>query len=76
MNGPIRRVAFVLFALFGLLLSAVTYLQVIKGPDYRDDPRNDFVELPVDDENDEAEFERAASEATGEIVARAAAGEK
>ena len=40
MNGPIRRVAFALFALFGILLSAVTYFQVIKGPDYRDDPRN------------------------------------
>ena len=40
MNGPIRRVAFTLFAMFGLLLSAVTYSQVIKGPNYRDDPRN------------------------------------
>ncbi len=40
MNGPIRRVALTLFALFGVLLAAVTYLQVIKGPDYRDDPRN------------------------------------
>lgn len=40
MNGPIRRVALTLFALFGVLLSAVTYFQVIKGPDYRDDPRN------------------------------------
>ena len=40
MNGPIRRVAFVLFTMFGVLLSAVTYIQVIKGPDYRDDPRN------------------------------------
>lgn len=40
MNGPIRRVAFTLFAMFGLLLSAVTYFQVIKGPNYRDDPRN------------------------------------
>ena len=40
MNGPIRRVALALFVLFGLLLSAVTYFQVIKGPDYRDDPRN------------------------------------
>ena len=40
MNGPIRRVAFTLFAMFGVLLSAATYFQVIKGPDYRDDPRN------------------------------------
>lgn len=40
MNGPIRRVALTLFALFGVLLAAVTYLQVIEGPNYRDDPRN------------------------------------
>lgn len=40
MNGPIRRVAFTLFAMFGVILSAVTYFQVIKGPEYRDDPRN------------------------------------
>jgi peptidoglycan glycosyltransferase len=40
MNGPIRRVAFALFAMFGVLLSAVTYFQVIEGPSYRDDPRN------------------------------------
>lgn len=40
MNGPIRRVAFGLFAMFGVLLSAVTWFQVIEGPDYRDDPRN------------------------------------
>jgi peptidoglycan glycosyltransferase len=40
MNGPIRRVAFSLFALFGVLLTATTYHQVIEGPDYRDDPRN------------------------------------
>lgn len=40
MNGPIRRVALTLFVLFGVLLSAVTYFQVIEGPDYRDDPRN------------------------------------
>ena len=40
MNGPIRRVAFAVFGLFGVLAAAVTYLQVIAGPDYRDDPRN------------------------------------
>lgn len=40
MNGPIRRVAFTLFAMFGVILAAVTYFQVIEGPKYRDDPRN------------------------------------
>jgi peptidoglycan glycosyltransferase len=39
-NGPIRRVAIALFTMFGVLLSAVMYFQVIAGPDYRDDPRN------------------------------------
>ena len=42
-------------------------------PAHRNEPRNDFVELPVDEDDDD-EFERAASEATSEIVA--AAGEK
>jgi peptidoglycan glycosyltransferase len=40
MNGPIRRVALSLFVVFGVLLSAVTYFQVLEGPRYRDDPRN------------------------------------
>lgn len=40
MNGPIRRVALALFMMFGVVLSAAMYFQVIAGPDYRDDPRN------------------------------------
>lgn len=40
MNSPIRRLALVLLALFGLLVLHLTYVQVVAGPDYRDDRRN------------------------------------
>lgn len=40
MNGPIRHLAAVVFAAFAILVGAVTYLQVIQGPTYRDDARN------------------------------------
>ena len=40
MNGPIRRLAFAVLAGFILLLFNVTYIQVLRGPDYRDDARN------------------------------------
>lgn len=40
MNGPIRHLAAAVFAAFAVLVGAVTYLQVIQGPTYRDDARN------------------------------------
>ncbi len=40
MNIALRRAVYAVFGAFVLLLGAVTYIQVIKGPDYRDDPRN------------------------------------
>jgi peptidoglycan glycosyltransferase len=40
MNTPIRRLAFVLLVVFGLLVLNLTYLQVVAGPRYRDDLRN------------------------------------
>jgi peptidoglycan glycosyltransferase len=40
MNGPIRTVAVAMFTAFTLLVGAVTYIQLIRGPEYRDDPRN------------------------------------
>ncbi len=40
MNGPIRHLAAVIFVAFAVLVGTVTYLQVIRGPEYRDDPRN------------------------------------
>ncbi len=40
MNTPIRRLAFVLLAVFGIIVLDLTYLQVVAGPRYRDDVRN------------------------------------
>ena len=40
MNHSIRILAGAVFAAFAVLVGAVTYHQVIVGPDYRDDPRN------------------------------------
>ncbi len=40
MNRPIRIVATAVFTIFAVLVGAVTYHQVIVGPEYRDDPRN------------------------------------
>ena len=40
MNTPIRRLAFLLLAMLGLIVLDLTYLQVIAGPRYRDDLRN------------------------------------
>ncbi len=40
MNAPLRRVAVAVLVLFGLLMVNVNYVQVVKGSDYRDDPRN------------------------------------
>ncbi|MCP4250439.1 MAG: penicillin-binding protein 2, partial [bacterium] len=40
MNTPIRRLAFVLLAVLGLIVLNLTYLQVLAGPRYRDDVRN------------------------------------
>ena len=39
-NTPIRRLAFVLLVVLGLLVLNLTYLQVVAGPRYRDDLRN------------------------------------
>lgn len=40
MNDPIRRLAFAVLTGFVLLLFNVTYIQVLRGPEYRDDARN------------------------------------
>jgi len=40
MNGPIRHLAMTLFVAFALLVGVVTWIQVVRGPEYRDDPRN------------------------------------
>ncbi len=40
MNQPIRRLALTVLTAFAVLVGTVSYLQVIAGPRYRDDPRN------------------------------------
>ncbi len=40
MNRSIRLVAASIYLFFGLLVLTLTYVQVIKGPEFRDDPRN------------------------------------
>ncbi|WP_158850479.1 peptidoglycan D,D-transpeptidase FtsI family protein [Saccharothrix deserti] len=45
MNTPLRRVGLAMMAMFLLLLGNATYVQVIKGDDYRKDPLNDRVIL-------------------------------
>jgi peptidoglycan glycosyltransferase len=39
-NTPVRRVAIAVMVMVLLLLGNLTYVQVIKGSDYRNDPRN------------------------------------
>ncbi len=40
MNVALRRAAYALLAAFAILVVAVTYIQVIRGPEYKNDPRN------------------------------------
>lgn len=40
MNVALRRAAYTIFTAFVVLIAAVTYIQVVKGPQYREDPRN------------------------------------
>lgn len=40
MNGPIRRLALMVFIGFGLLLASLTWIQVVAADTYRSDPRN------------------------------------
>lgn len=47
MNGPIRRVATVLFVAFALLVLNVTYLQAIDTSRYRDNPLNPRVAASI-----------------------------
>jgi penicillin-binding protein A len=44
-NTPVRRVAIAVMAMVLLLMANLTYVQVIKAGDYRDDPRNQRVLL-------------------------------
>lgn len=40
MNAPLRRMAYAILGAFVILAAAATYIQVVEGPNLRDDPRN------------------------------------
>lgn len=40
MNRSLRRAAYTLLGMFVVLIGTVTWIQAVRGPDYRDDPRN------------------------------------
>jgi len=40
MNVSLRRMAYAMFLAFVVLIGAVTYIQVIRGPEYKNDARN------------------------------------
>jgi peptidoglycan glycosyltransferase len=44
-NTPVRRIAIAVMAMVLLLMANLTYVQVVKAGDYRDDPRNQRVLL-------------------------------
>lgn len=64
MNVPIRRVALAVMVMIVLLLANMTYVQVVKAGDYRDDPRNQRVLL--------AEYSRKRGQinAGGQVLAQ------
>lgn len=45
MNTPVRRLAIAVMVMITLLLANLTYVQVVKASDYRNDPRNQRVLL-------------------------------
>ena len=45
MNRPVRRVALAVMVMVVVLLGNITYVQVVKGSEYRDDPRNQRVQI-------------------------------
>lgn len=47
MNGPIRRMAGIVFFGFGLLLTSLTWFQVVAADTYRSDPRNIRTSLSI-----------------------------
>ncbi|MEN8238122.1 MAG: penicillin-binding transpeptidase domain-containing protein [Actinomycetota bacterium] len=40
MNVSLRRAAYAMFLAFAVLVAAVTYIQVVRGPEYKNDARN------------------------------------
>ena len=67
MNTPVRRIAIAVMAMILLLMANLTYVQVVKAGDYRDDPRNQRVLL--------AEYSRQRGQiisADGQVLAASA----
>ena len=65
-NTPVRRVALAVMGMIVLLMANLTYVQVVKAGDYRDDSRNQRVLL--------AEYSRQRGQisAAGQVLARRA----
>jgi peptidoglycan glycosyltransferase len=63
-NTPVRRIAIAVMGMIVLLLANLTYVQVVKADDYRNDPRNQRVLL--------AEYARKRGQisAEGQVLAR------
>ena len=63
MNTPVRRIAIAVMAMILLLMANLTYVQVVKAGDYRNDPRNQRVLL--------AEYSRQRGQisAEGQVLA-------
>lgn len=63
MNTPVRRLAIAVMGMILLLFANLTYVQVVKASDYRNDPRNQRVLLA------EYSGERGQISAGGEVLA-------
>ncbi len=64
MNRPVRRVALAVMVMVVVLLANSTYIQVVKAGDYRDDPRNQRVQI------DEYSRQRGQITAGGQVLAQ------
>ncbi|MFR9753360.1 peptidoglycan D,D-transpeptidase FtsI family protein [Nocardia sp. 004] len=67
MNTPLRRVAVAVMVMIAALLANITYVQVFKADDYRNDPRNNRVLL------DEYSRQRGQISAGGTVLASSVA---
>ncbi len=67
MNTPVRRIAIAVMVMVLLLMGNLTYVQVVKAGDYRNDPRNQRVLL--------AEYSRQRGQisAEGQVLASSTA---
>lgn len=64
MNRPVRRVALAVMVMVIVLVGNITYVQVVMGSEYRDDPRNQRSQI------DEYSRQRGQITADGEVLAQ------